>query len=211
MSPLEQRRTRTRPAAGLYASQVLGSLNLSGSYQLSTDANAKDARTLAVGGTYGSSDGKVYVGYLDSKRDAGFAAGANLSGTSLANTSLMPAFNTLTLAGVAGTVTASRHDQLFVVGANRFFATYFNVIEGFMHDRISGTTQGAVNQSVSGSRNSIYGAVQYFLSKRTDLYLEVDYNKLKDDNAANGITGTGLNYNGFDSRTGLAVGMRHAF
>lgn len=196
---------------GLTLSQELGPINLNAGYQSSIDVHSKEAKTFLLGATYGNSGGKLYLGYIDSRRDAGFAAGANLSGTPLANTSLMPAFNALTVSGIKGTVAASRQDKMLIVGANRAVASSLNVIVGFLHDSISGAPQAPVSQGITGARTTSYGVLQYLMSKRTDLYLEVDYNKFKDANAGNGIANTGLNYNGFATRSGLAIGMRHSF
>lgn len=55
--------------------------------------------------------------------------------------------------------------------------------------------------------------LDYFLSKRTDVYVEVDYTKLKDGWIAlanNAGLGSG-NVFGNDTRTGLMVGLRHKF
>lgn len=196
---------------GAFGTAPVGPVTLSAGLQTSTDANEKDVKVFALGGTFSADPVKLYLGYVDAKRDAGFAAGANLSGTALANTSLIPAFNTLAVTGTAGTVTASRNDKLLITGASWRTSSLTNVIFGAYHDRISGDTVGAAGQRVSATRNTFYAVGQYFFSKRTDVYVEVDYNKYKDKSASGGVTGTGLNYNGFDSRTGVTLGMRHSW
>ncbi|AVS74918.1 porin [Paracidovorax cattleyae] len=197
--------------AGVFVSGLAGDAAYGAGLQTSRDANRKDLDVFAFGGTYAVQDLKFHLGYVDGRRDAGFAAGANNSGAPLANTSLAPAFNNLAVAGVAGAVNASRRDRMLITGVSWRATQAVNFIVGAYHDRISGTTEGAAGRKVSASRSTAYGVAQYFLSKRTDLYAEVDYNKFRDRSAANGIAGTGLSFNGFNSRTGAMVGVRHVW
>lgn len=53
--------------------------------------------------------------------------------------------------------------------------------------------------------------LDYYLSKRTDVYVEVDYTKVKDGWIALASNAAGANLFGKDKRTGLMAGLRHRF
>ena len=61
----------------------------------------------------------------------------------------------------------------------------------------------------SGSVGTVYGVLDYNLSKRTDVYVELDNTKLG-DGEINGNSPVG-NFGGNTTRTGLAFGLRTKF
>jgi len=83
-----------------------------------------------------------------------------------------------------------------------------------------GTSKGGTLISTdSGRQQTVYAVVEYALSKRTFLEGGFDYNRWTDgwggfwgSSAESGVAAGGNPLrNGYDSRTGLAAGMRHEF
>ncbi|MDN3922530.1 porin [Roseateles violae] len=108
----EQTNSSQGRTVGAYFYRSSDTLEFGGAIQRSTDLTGRDARSFTVGGAYNVAPFKLFLGYIDGDRDAGFAAGSNLSGTPLANTNLQSAFNSLGASGVTGTLKANRNDRL---------------------------------------------------------------------------------------------------
>ncbi|BCY19992.1 outer membrane porin protein [Bordetella pertussis] len=65
------------------------------------------------------------------------------------------------------------------------------------------TSKNLVEEGDKGKRYALVGVAEYALSKRTQVYGTIDYNKVKD--AATG------EIQGDDKQIGAAVGIRHIF
>ncbi|OWW20382.1 porin [Noviherbaspirillum denitrificans] len=77
------------------------------------------------------------------------------------------------------------------------------------HDKLERTN----NAGADGTRWTSALMLDYYLSKRTDVYVEVDYTKVKDGwvGLANNAALGSANLFGQDSRAGVMVGLRHRF
>ena len=136
----------------------------------------------------------------DAWRQAGFAIGANGSGTPLANTSI--GGNANTVLG-AGTQTAERRDQYAAAGV-----TYRHA-GAQAHRRVYAGQRLGVRPGVAGLVQTVYGVAMYSLSKRTEVYLEMDYSRLSGGSITDPNNPSG-SFGGTRCRTGR-VGLRTRF
>ncbi|MFT3956036.1 MAG: porin [Piscinibacter sp.] len=88
-------------------------------------------------------------------------------------------------------------NKVWTLGANYNLTEALVLTASYVQDKQSGTNEG--------SRKVGYLGVDYLLSKRTDVYAEVDNNKLSGAFPLPGFMGTR------DSATGVSVGVRHRF
>ncbi|WP_321944347.1 porin [Paraburkholderia tropica] len=170
--------------------------------QQSRDAvNHKAQLAMIVGkGSYGPLS--LYGYYGHSTKDAGFRIGTSGTTDPLANTSLASNYNTV--AGT-GTQTAGRIDNLFVLATSYKFTSTLNVIGGWMLDLAQG-----VAGADSGRTQTYYATVVYSLSKRTDIYAEVDYDRLSGA-AKTDVNGLLAGFGGANTRVGAIGGLRVRF
>lgn len=167
--------------------------------QQSQDAFLNKDVVAGFGGTYAFDPVKLYAGYVFSKKDNGFVTGANLSNTPLANTGLANVGNT-----PGGITIGKTTDRLYILGALFHAGPQINVTVGGMYDNAS------VGATAAG-RETAYVVLDYILSKRTDVYTTLDFNKVTGVYAPGGLSATGGLGTSKDSQTGLAVGIRHRF
>jgi len=171
--------------------------------QQSIDANSHKLNLAGIGSSYNIDATTLYLNYFNSKRDAGFAKAANNSGGALANTSLIGnAENTL-----------QRTDDVITAGMQYKSSPALVYTVGYMVDAVK-------NESSSGNDGRIatsYALVNYYFSKRTDIYFGIDYTKVSGGEIDNGTqTNTLLHFagaplGGNTSRTGVAIGIRTVF
>jgi predicted porin len=176
-------------------SYTQGPLSIGGVYQQSVDAKSNDATLWGLGGSYVVGPATLSLSYFDSKRDPGFAksgtSGAPLYGTSyLANTN----------------VNLQRTDDVWTTGVVWTVAPSLALTVGYMYDSVKNVSDAGD----SGSVGTLYGVLDYNLSKRTDVYVELDNTKLKDGEIA-GNSAIGSFGGGNTTRTGLALGLRTKF
>lgn len=188
---------------GLGLTYTNGPFSVGAFGQQSTDANSHKLNMGGIGTSYNLDATTLYLNYFNSKRDAGFAKAANNSGGALANTSLLGnADNTL-----------QRTDDVITAGLQYKFSPAIVYTLGYMADSVK-------NESSSGNDGRIttaYALVNYYFSKRTDVYFGVDYTKVSGGEIDNGSqTNTLLQFagaplGGNTSRTGIALGIRTTF
>lgn len=180
-----------------------GPLSIGGMFQQSTDKNSEKATDVDLGVTYVAGTSTLYLSYLNSKRDPNFAKAASNSGGPLANTSMM---------GNGGN-NLQRTDGMWTIGALVPMSPQLAFIFGYMYDSVK-------NESSAGDSGKIatgYAIVDYNLSKRTDVYFDVDRTTLGGGEIGNGAdTNTlmgfsGVPLGGATSRTGIAIGIRTKF
>jgi predicted porin len=181
----------------VYAS---GPLTLGAAVQDSTDQNNKKLNSEFVGGTFVAGPATVILSYLDSKFDAGFAKAASLSGLPLADTSL-----------ISNPGTGQRQDELWTAGLNWTLTPAVTFILGYMNDNV----RNVLTTGTSGKVSSLYGYVDYNLSKRTDVYLGLTSSKLSgvellDSHSPIEAFGDGTWGSG-DTRTTTSLGLRTHF
>lgn len=101
---------------------------------------------------------------------------------------------------------ANYKNHVGYVGVNYQMTPALQLIGTLQYDKLNAPT-------TDGKRTTSGLMLDYYLSKRTDVYVEADYAKLKDgwvalaNNTANGSA----NVFGNDSRFGLMAGVRHKF
>jgi len=185
-----------------YAMYTAGNLLFGGAAQTARDAQGRDMTVWTGGGTYTIGKFTLHSYYIDSRRDAGFLIGASGTTAPLANTSLMS--NADTVAG-PNTQTSERHDRIGVFGVTYQPSPSWRFIATYIRDNAAGVSRGA-----SGSIQTGYFIADYYMSKRTDVYFEVDRSWLSaaSVNDPNSPIGS---FGGASNRTGIAVGMRHRF
>jgi len=181
----------TSAAALTYAD---GPFSVGGVVQQSKDATSNLLKVWGVGGSYAAGPVTGFLSYFDAKRDPGFAAAGNLSGGPLANTMLIPNANAV----------LQRDDQVWTAGAVWQATPSSAYTLGFMHDGIKNDN----DFGDKGRVNTVYAVADYSLSKRTDLYAEIDHTKLGGAEVASEDV---LPIAGANQRTGIGAGLRIKF
>lgn len=179
--------------------------------QQTHDSQNRIARTwslgarLSVGGQL-----KLHADFLQSERDAGFDA-TNGGRDSASITNMSTAATPTTVAAIGSVFSAPRRDQFFTLGASYFLTPTWQAIAAYMHDNTSAS-------NFSGKRQTVYGVLDYFLSKLTDVYFAAAYDKV--DGGWSGLFGTtttnftggsGVKLNGKDNQMSYYLGLRHKF
>jgi predicted porin len=101
---------------------------------------------------------------------------------------------------------ANAKNNVIYAGINYQLTPALQLIGTVQHDKLKRTAG-------DGTRLTSGLMLDYFLSKRTDVYIEVDHTKLKDGwiALANNAGLGAANVFGNGSRVGLMVGVRHKF
>jgi predicted porin len=182
-------------------------------YQQSKDSNLKSSSAFVLGGTYSfgaAKSSKIYAGYTHNQRDQGFMPCANNNASSLpaelpeacvsaanpngingalSNTNLAP-----------GSVSGDSKTDLYLIGAMTYLTPSWQLVGGYMQN----------NTKISSSPNArhvgAYAVLNYYFSKRTDVYASIDFN-----HAQNFEGGYNSLANGNRATRGLKLGMRHRF
>jgi predicted porin len=176
-------------------------LEIGGVAQESRDANEKKMTVLGGGSHYTIGPATLYVMYFNSRRDAGFTV-SSATGEPLANTSLIG--NSTTILG-ANTQTAQRIDSYMSFGVGYKITPALVVTGGYFQDNV-----GHVVNDQSGKIRTALLNVDYLLSKRTDVYAEVDRNWLSGASVTD-PNNPPLTFAGRSTRTGLGLGLRTRF
>ena len=178
-----------------------GPLGLAIAVQQMTDANSNKSTTWSVDGTYNFGPATVFGNYYNLQTDGGFAKAASLSGGALANTSMF-------INNSANTTT--RTDNMWVLGLAYNFTPAMTLTVAYMDDQI---TQDVVG---GGSMKSAYALLEYKLSKRTEVYANIDNATVSGQAISNGFNGVATNWatgatTGQTSASAFAVGVRTRF
>ena len=181
----------TSAAALTYAE---GPLSVGGVLQQSKDANANTMSLWGAGGSFATGPATLFLSYFDAKRDPNFSVAANLSGGPLANTSLMANTNTL----------LQRSDRVWTTGVAFQATPAMSYTLGYMHDNVKNDS----DLGNSGRVSTVYAVADYSLSKRTDVYAEIDHSTLGGGEVSSDDV---LSIPGGSQRTGLAAGLRIKF
>jgi predicted porin len=176
-------------------------MEAAGVAQESKDANGRKAVVIGAGANYTIGRVTAYALYVNSTRGAGFTTGES-SGDPLYGTSLLD--NADTASGV-NTQTAMRRDSYASVAARYAISPAFSLMASFAIDNISG-----VNGPAGGKIRQAYLMADYVLSKRTDVYAEIDRNLLSGASVTDPNSPVST-FAGRSGRTGAAVGLRTRF
>ncbi|MBB2929252.1 porin [Paraburkholderia silvatlantica] len=122
----------------------------------------------SAGGTYAWGPVGLYLYTIDARRDAGFSVAASGTTGPLANTNIISNVTT-----AAGPQTSARNDLFVRVGTSWQPTTQWRFIASYAYDHANNVSPGK-----TGSIQTVYGIADYILSKRTDVYLEVDHSHL---------------------------------
>ncbi|WLE61257.1 porin [Burkholderia plantarii] len=153
----------------------------------------------SLGGTYAWGPLGLYLYGIDARRDAGFNVAVNNSGGALANTSLISNVTT-----AFGAQTSARDDVFVRVGATWQLAPQWRLIGSYAYDHANNVAPGR-----SGTIQTAYGIVDYLLSKRTDVYVEVDHSHLAGA-SVNDPNGP-LTFGGKANNFGASLSLRTVF
>lgn len=179
-----------------------GALRVGGAGQQSRDANGRILNIFSFGGKYTLDKFTFYSYYINSLKQAGFAAGASGTADPLANTSL--AGNAATALG-ANTQTGTRRDAFILAGLTYRVTPALRLIGAYAYDHVSNVSPGN-----NGALQSGYLIVDYSLSVRTDVYAEADRSHLS--GASKDDPNSPLpDFGGPATRWGTSVGIRHRF
>jgi len=170
--------------------------------QQSIDQNSKKLTVLGIGTSYEIDAATLFLNYFNAKRDSMFVISSD-SGGALANTSILGNADNL----------LQRSDGVFTAGL-QYKTTPSTVFTlGYMVDSVRNETSSGTDGRISTS----YAVLNYYFSKRTDIYLGIDYIKVGGGEIDNGSqTNTILQFAGSPlagntSRTGVAIGLRTSF
>jgi predicted porin len=169
-----------------------GPLGLAGAYQQSTDANSNNLKVFTGDVTYNFGPATVFGNYYNVKSDAGFAKNTNATGGPLAYTSMF----------INNTGLPHRTDNLWTLGLAYNFTPTDTLTVAYMDDQISQAVAG------DGSMKTAYALLEHHLSKRTEVYLNIDNSTVSGQAKTSGFNGVGA---GQTSSSAFSAGMRVTF
>ena len=178
-----------------------GPLGLAFAGQQMTDAGSNKSTTWTLDATYNFGPGTVYGNYYNVKTDGGFAKAGSLSGGALANTSMF----------INNSANAtSRTDDLWVLGLSYNFTPALTLTVAYMDDQIKQDVVG------DGSMKSAYALLEYHLSKRTEVYGNIDNSTVSGQAIGNGFNGVATPWatgavTGQTTASAFSVGVRTTF
>lgn len=171
---------------------TVGQFSLGGGYQQTVSAVNSDWKdsvyNLSVSYSLGAA--KLFGGYYRIKDSTGKTPAFFGVANSLASLN----------GGIAG---IERKDDAYFLGATYQATPAWSLTAAGYYDKSSNVTVASVGNLGDGRRYALVGVAEYALSKRTQVYGTVDYNKAKDAALSELV--------GKDSVTGVGVGIRHIF
>jgi predicted porin len=169
---------------GTRVSYDLGPASFGGTYQESRDLNNNVQRMWGLGGKYAFGTATLFVGYMGGSDATGFVDSALNAGT------------------VSGGnfVDNPRRDMTLYTGAVWQAMPDLAITGAFYYDDMKNVNGFADN---SGKRYTGVLLAEYSLSKSTQVYATVDYNKVSG--------GATTELPGKSNQTGVAAGIRHMF
>nr|WP_041759366.1 porin [Paraburkholderia phytofirmans] len=173
---------------GFTLSYVAGPLSVAGGVQQNSDNSNHKQTIFNANAVYTFSTAKVYVGYLHSKDDTGFVDSA------LAQQTLVPGVDILKGSG--------RVDNGPFAGITWQATPALTLTGAAYYDHMSNAAIGN-GQVSSGNRYTLVALAEYALSKRTEVYGTVDFDKVS--GAAS------VELPGKNNQTGVALGLRTIF
>lgn len=173
---------------GAYSLAVVG--------QQMKDGNQVESKVLTVGASYQGNTGKYAIGFV--RRTTGANFNWQPSG---ANVGIAGSSENILNSNAAG----SRRDDLVTTSMSFTLTPQWVVYSGYMVDRAQ-----YVLQNQNGTRQTVFSIVDYLLSKRTDIYLEADFNKSTGALVTQPLFGNGIG-NNQSTMLGMSLGVRHKF
>ncbi|MBP0597196.1 porin [Herbaspirillum sp. LeCh32-8] len=173
---------------------TVGGFSVGGGFQQTNDnANNRDnAYNLSASYDFGVT--KLFGGYYNIKDATG-------------STSAYMAANTFATGASGGVAGIQRKDTGFFFGTSYKATAALTLTGAFYYDKSKNVAYTTLGNVGDGKRYAIAGWAEYALSKRTQLYTTVDYNKAKDA-AVYELTNTASSS---AKLTTVGVGIRHIF
>lgn len=173
-----------------------GAFALGGGFQQTVDSTParNKATTYNVSASYDFGTTKAFGGYYRLKDATGFNA-------------IFMATTGYSTASSGNVVGVERKDDGYFLGATYKATSQLNLTGAFYYDKSKNVAYSGLGNVGDGKRYAVAAVAEYALSKRTQLYTTVDYNKAKDA-AVYEITNSA---NGKNSLTTVGVGIRHIF
>jgi len=173
---------------GFTASYAVGPLSIGGGYQQNSDNASNKQKIWNANIVYAIGSAKLYAGYLHSTDDTGFVDSL-LSQRNLA-------------AGVDILKGSGRRDDGPFAGLTWQVTPALLLTGAFYYDHMKNAAIGG-GETGSGNRYTGVALAECALSKRTEVYGTVDFNK---------VTGAGVvELPGRSNQTGVSVGLRNLF
>lgn len=181
-----------------------GPLSLGGGYQQTVDATNSSFKDTVwnLSASYDFGPAKIFGGWFNIKDRTG------TTGAFMAADSDVGASSQWTVASTsAATLGNQRKDNGFFLGSSYKATSALTLTGAFYYDRSKNVSYVSTGNVGDGKRYAVVGWADYALSKRTQLYTTVDYNKAKDA-AVYELTSSP---SGKTSVTTVGVGIRHIF
>lgn len=183
---------RTNQYWGARASYNYGPFGIGGVYQEIRVGAENKAQMWGVAGKYTIGAAKLFLGYIGGKDQTGVIDTVYMNADPTLSRNPVPA---------GGNWAANpRKDTIGYIGASYQLTPALALTGAFYYDDIDNKNGIAGND---GKRYTGVLLAEYALSKRTQVYGTVDYNKVKD--------GAITEMPGKSNQTGVAVGIRHIF
>ncbi|MDR6582286.1 porin [Herbaspirillum sp. BH-1] len=172
-----------------------GPFSVGGGWQQTVSATNSDNKdtTYNLSASYQIGAAKLFGGYYNIKDSTGTTAAYMAMSNSTASAG-----------GIAG---VQRKDKGYFLGTSYQATAALSLTGAFYYDKSQNASVAGVGNVGDGKRYAVVAWADYALSKRTQLYTIVDYNKAKDA-ARYELTGQAA---GKDNVTTLGVGIRHIF
>lgn len=193
--------TRTGSQFSSALRYTAGAFAIGGGFQQTvSSANSSDKHTAwNLSASYDFGTTKLFGGWFNIKDSAGFT-GAYMA----ADGDTSPWTTASTLTATAGN---QRKDNGFFLGSSYKATNALTLTGALYYDKSKNVSYTGLGNVGDGTRYTLAGWAEYALSKRTQLYTTIDYNKAKDA-AVYELTNSA---SGKNSLTTVGVGIRHIF
>lgn len=181
-----------------------GPLALGGGYQQTVDATNSSYKDTVwnLSASYDFGSAKIFAGWFNIKDRTGTTGAFMAADSDVSSSSAWTVASTS-----AATAGNERKDNGFFLGSSYKATSALTLTGAFYYDRSKNVSYVSTGNVGDGKRYAVVGWAEYALSKRTQLYTTVDYNKAKDA-AVYELTSSAT---GKSSMTTVAVGIRHIF
>ncbi|QDD67123.1 porin [Herbaspirillum seropedicae] len=194
--------TRTGSQISSSLQYTTGPFSVGGGWQQTVSAlnSSYKHTTINLNASYKIGAVKLFGGYFNIKDDAG------LTPTYISMPGSLAA-NAVDSNGVGGTLGIKRKDNGYFLGTSYQATSALSLTGAFYYDKSQNVSINGLGNVGDGRRYALVGWAEYALSKRTQLYTTIDYNKAKDA-ARYELPGQAA---GKDNVTSVGVGIRHIF
>ncbi|TWC63607.1 porin [Herbaspirillum sp. SJZ099] len=172
-----------------------GAFAIGGGFQQTNDNSQNKDTAYNLSASYDFGATKLFGGYFNIKDATGMTA-------------VYMAANTWSIAGANGGLAGTqRKDTGFFLGTSYKATSALTLTGAFYYDKSKNVAYTGLGNVGDGKRYAVVGWAEYALSKRTQLYTTIDYNKAKDA-AVYELTNSA---SGKNSLTTVGMGIRHIF